>query len=116
MARGWRPVPPWAFVTGNGTPYSERFVLRDFTRILHLAGLEGYEYTPHSMRHHFAVFHIMRRASPKWIQQQMGHSSIKVTFDTYGDWFRLYDQQAADEMGAALLGPGNGNRAGNSEA
>jgi integrase len=103
LARGWRPVPPWAFVTSNGTPYYERNALREFGRVLQLAGLEDYEYTPHSMRHFFACFHIARGKSPKWIQQQMGHSSITVTLDIYGDWFRLHDQQAADDMGAALL-------------
>jgi len=103
LARAWRPVPPWASVTSNGTPYSQRNVLRDFSRVLRLAGLDEYEYTPHSMRHHFACFHIARGKSPKWIQQQMGHSSIAVTLDIYGDWFKLHDQQAADDMGAALL-------------
>src|SRR5438093_8764856 len=36
MARAWRPVPPWVFVTGNGTPYSERNASRDFKRMLRL--------------------------------------------------------------------------------
>jgi hypothetical protein len=26
MVKGWRPVPPWAFVTRNGTPFNQRFV------------------------------------------------------------------------------------------
>src|SRR5262249_35169621 len=34
MARGWRPMPPWVFVTRNGTPYSQRYVNRDFKRML----------------------------------------------------------------------------------
>jgi integrase len=112
MARAWRPIPKWAFATCNGTPYSQRNVLRDFGRTLGLAGLTEQGYTPHSMRHAFATFHIARGRGPQWVKQQMGHSSIKVTFDLYGDWFRLHDQQAADEMGAALLGDG-GNTAGN---
>src|SRR5206468_8090290 len=29
MARKWRPVPPWVFVTRNGTPYAERNVNKD---------------------------------------------------------------------------------------
>ena len=74
--------------------------------MLQLTGLGDQDYTPHSMRHAFACFHIARGKSPKWIQQQMGHSSITITLDTYGDWFKLHDQQAADDMGAALLGVG----------
>ena len=44
----------------------------------------------------------------------MGHSSIKVTLDVYGDWFKLTDQRAADEVGDALLGDAvSGNTFGN---
>jgi len=101
VANGWRPVPTWAFITGNGTPYSQRFVLRDFHRVLKKARLA--DLTPHSMRHSFACFHIAKRKSAKWVQQQMGHSSIQVTLDVYADAFNLTDQDAADELGAALL-------------
>jgi integrase len=47
MARGWRPVPPWVFVTGNGTPYSERHVTKNFKRVLTEAKLPEH-FTPHS--------------------------------------------------------------------
>jgi len=91
VERGWRPVPNWMFVTTNGTPYSERHVERDFARILGKAELAGRGLTPRSMRHTFAVTHILDRCDAKWLQQQMGHSSIKITFDTYGKWFDLLD-------------------------
>ena len=38
MAKGWRPVPPWAFVTRNGTPFNQRFVEEDFRRVCEKAG------------------------------------------------------------------------------
>ena len=105
LERGWRPVPPWMFVTGNGTPYSERNVERDFQRILGKAGLADRGLTPHSMRHTFAVTHILEGGAgiAKWLQQQMGHSSIKITFDTYGKWFNLVDHAQADKIAARLL-------------
>ena len=66
------------------------------------------------MRHSFATMHIKQGKAPKWLQQQMGHSSIKVTLDVYGDWFKLTDQRAADELGDALLGDAvSGNTFGN---
>ena len=123
LARGWRPIPPWAFVTCNGTPYSQRNVLRDWKRVLRRAwpkkadddpDPDEWVFTPHSMRHSFATMHIKQGKSPKWLQQQMGHSSIKVTLDVYGDWFKLTDQRAADELGDALLGDAvSGNTFGN---
>lgn len=43
--------------------------------------------TPHQMRHTFASLAIRSGANPKSLQQAMGHSSVKVTTDTYGEWF-----------------------------
>lgn len=98
MAKGWRPVPPWTFVTSNGTPYNQRFVEKDFRRVCTAAGLPDH-LTPHSMRHSFACMHIARGCNPKWLQQQMGHASIKVTMDLYAKWWNLEDQAAADAHG-----------------
>jgi integrase len=45
-------------------------------------------------------------ANPKQIQTLMGHSSIKVTFDTYGHLFAdaEADQRAAEGVEFRLLG------------
>jgi integrase len=101
------------FVTSNGTPYSERNVERDFQRILEKAGLVGRGLSPHAMRHTFAVSHILDGCNAKWLQQQMGHSSIKITFDTYGKWFELQDHAQADKIAARLL---DGDTAGDNRA
>jgi hypothetical protein len=34
----------------------------------------------------------------------MGHSSIAVTLDIYGDWWNLEDHAAAERLGALLDG------------
>src|SRR5206468_2672001 len=92
MARGWRPVPRWVWVTRNGTPFSERYVEREFKRVLAKArSLDGAKpeplpdhYVPHSLRHTFACMHLMHakdRNVIQYVQQQLGHSSIKVTVD-----------------------------------
>jgi integrase len=109
MAAGWRPVPPWVFVTSTGTPYSQRFVQRDFGRVLVAAGLtqpgEPAPFSPHSLRHTFACLHLTTatdRNVIQYVQQQLGHSSIKVTVDTYGSWIRLKDSAAADRLDALV--------------
>lgn len=109
LRRAWRPVPPWMFTTVNGTPYSQRYVTRDFKRLVGLAGLAARDFVPHSMRHTFASLHILAGKSPKWLQQQMGHASIRITLDTYADWFKLQDHEAADALAAALVGNSAGN-------
>lgn len=50
-------------------------------------------YPSHALRHCAASLWIEQRVSPKRIQRWMGHSSIQVTFDTYG---KLFDQAEAD--------------------
>jgi integrase len=101
VAKGWRPVPPWAFVTRNGTPINQRFVEKDFRRVCEQAKLPDH-LTPHSMRHTFACLHIGQGCNAKWLQQQMGHSSINVTLDTYAKWWNLEDHAAADALGALV--------------
>jgi integrase len=116
MAHGWRPVPPWVFVTKNGTPYGQRNVERDFARVLVGAGFmqpgEPAPFSPHALRHTFACLHLTTatdRNVIQYVQQQLGHSSIKVTVDTYGGWIRLRDPVAADRLDALLAnGPANG--------
>ncbi len=109
MGRRWRPVPPWLFVTGNGTPFSQRNVERDFARVLVKAGFmatgEPAPFSPHALRHSFATLHLLAGAKPQWVQQQLGHSSIRVTIDVYGSWIRDRDPAAADRL-AALVASG----------
>jgi integrase len=104
LRHGWRPIPPWVFTTSKGTPFGQTTPREEFVRLLHLAGLDGRGFTLHSMRHTFASLHILRGCDPKWLQQQMGHATIGITYDIYGNWFRRTDQAAASALGAALLG------------
>jgi integrase len=105
LEQGWRPVPPWVFLTGTGRPYAQRFVQRDFGRVLVAAQFmrtgDVAPFTPHSLRHTFACLHLTNatdRNVIQYVQQQLGHSSIQVTVDTYGSWIRLRDPAAADRL------------------
>lgn len=51
-------------------------------------------FTLHDFRHAAAALWIDQRISPKRIQMWMGHSSIQVTFDTYGHLFAQADGDA----------------------
>lgn len=57
-------------------------------------------YTLHDFRHAAASLWIEQRVNPKRIQRWMGHSSIQVTFDTYG---HLFDQADQDQAVAAAI-------------
>jgi integrase len=45
------------------------------------------KYGPHALRHFFASWVIEQSFSPKRVQALLGHSSIGMTFDTYGHLF-----------------------------
>ena len=57
-------------------------------------------YTLHDLRHAAASLWIEKRVSPKTIQTWMGHSSIQVTFDTYG---HLFDKAELDKGPAEVI-------------
>lgn len=61
---------------------------------------------PHDLRHTAVALAIAGGAHPKAIQQRMGHSSIRVTLDTYGHLYDDMDEAvgvALDEMRTAKV-------------
>ncbi len=71
------------FCTGWGTPLVNLQALRKtFNDSLDAANCDRVRI--HDLRHTYAALLIAQNANPKFIQRQMGHSSIQVTFDTYG--------------------------------
>ena len=63
-------------------------------------------YSLHDFRHAAASLWIEQRVPPKRVQSWMGHSSIQVTFDTYGHLFAALedDAQVMAAMQAGVLG------------
>ena len=57
-----------------------------FKRALRKAELKPV--TWHSLRHTNASIRIKANQNPKYISEQLGHSSIKITFDLYGHLFK----------------------------
>jgi len=85
------------FPNGAGNPENHGNVLRrGFYPALRRAGLRRIRF--HDLRHTFASFLIAKNVHPKRIQALMGHSSIKVTMDTYGHLMRESDNEAAEKI------------------
>ncbi len=64
------------------------------------------KYGLQSFRHAAASLFIEQGFTPKRVQALMGHSSIQVTFDTYGHLFpsQAEDQAAMQQLQARLVG------------
>ena len=75
----------WVFLSPKGYRLDGRNLGTVWAKCLKLAGIRQIRF--HDLRHTFASLLIEQGAHPKYIQEQMGHSSIQVTMDTYGHLF-----------------------------
>ena len=90
------------FPSQVGTPLEERNVLRRFQKICESIGLPRLGL--YDLRHTHASLLIHEGVHPKRISERLGHSSIKLTMDTYGHLFDGADQESAATM-EKLFGP-----------
>ena len=72
---------------------------RDFLPSVEAAGLR--RITFHALRHSYASHLIQAGASLTYVKEQMGHSSIQVTVDTYGHLVPGADIAWVDKLDAA---------------
>jgi integrase len=80
------PMPDWVFVWPESFErMSDTTVRRLFYKALEKAEMRRVRL--HDCRHTFASLLIQQKANPKYIQEQLGHGSIKVTMDIYGHLF-----------------------------
>jgi integrase len=66
----------------GGKPMEQNYIRRVFKRLLVKAGLR--EIRLHDTRHTFASLLLSDGASPVYVKEQLGHSSIQMTVDIYG--------------------------------
>jgi integrase len=107
------------FPTDSGKPILlVNFVAGAWTPLMREAGLVVPEkkggqivlrpkYSPYCLRHYQASKLIEKNKDAKYIQTFMGHSDIKITYNTYGHLMKDRDErhkQTAEEIAADLLG------------
>jgi integrase len=86
------PSKGYVFTSSKGFPLRKNFYRRDFVKAVKLAGLpRGLRF--HDLRHTCAALLIAQGAHPKEIQERLGHSTIRVTFDRYGHLFPSLDER-----------------------
>jgi hypothetical protein len=69
---------------------------RIFYRACEKAGL--HRRPLHSTRHTFATLLLQQGESPVYVKEQMGHSSITVTVDTYKHWIPSANRDAVNRL------------------
>ena len=92
------------FDRGDGKPQDPTNFSKDiWTRILRAAGVRE-SVRIHDLRHTFCSMLLAQGASPKYIQSQLGHSSIMVTMDRYGHLMPETNQKETELLDETVFG------------
>jgi integrase len=75
----------------EGNHIEQNFIRRVYKRVLSKAGLR--EIKLHGTRHTYASQLLSDGASPVYVKEQLGHSSIQMTVDVYGKWIENKDRK-----------------------
>ncbi len=96
-------VPDWVFPSLEGTPLEERNVRHVFKRLLEKADLR--QIRIHDLRHTYASLLLQQGESVVYVKEQLGHSSIQLTVDTYGHLIPGANRAAVDRLDDAPTHP-----------
>jgi integrase len=97
LSRGLNEIPEWVFCNREGNPVDMHNVInRHFKKCLAKAGLRQIRW--HDLRHSFASLLIQNGQSLKYVSDQLGHSSIKMTADVYGHLVPGANRQAMNSL------------------
>jgi integrase len=91
------------FATSTGTPLDDSHIVQRVYRPgLTAAGIPTIRF--HDLRHTCASLLIALGESPKYIQKQLRHASVDITFDRYGHLFPDANREAAQRLDDSLFG------------
>jgi integrase len=92
----WKMIPlPGSFLGGRVIPYCPSTFAVWFGIPLLTRARLGYR-KPHTLRHTFASMLIQAGESLAYVEEQLGHSSITITVDTYGHLIPGTNKAAVD--------------------
>jgi integrase len=101
VGAAWHPTD-LVFTTQIGTPIEPRNLNRDFDSVTKKAGIG--HWGPHELRHSAASLMLAAGVSLKVVSEVLGHSTIRLTADTYGHVLQPQRQAAAETMSRVLEG------------
>jgi len=90
------------FSRSGGEPMCKRTVTAAFQRALAEAMLPKIRF--HDLRHSFASGLIESGASPKVVQELLGHANVNVTLGIYAHTFDEQKTKAVGKLGAIVFG------------
>jgi integrase len=91
-----RPVPDWVFANEKGKIFSRDTFKNALNSCLEEAKLRRIRI--HDLRHTYATIRLMRGHNVGDVSYQLGHSSIKMTYDVYAHWIPGQFKSEVDEL------------------
>lgn len=77
-----KQMPEFVFCSKNGTAMDvDNLRFQQFKKLLKTAKLRSIRL--HDLRHTYATIHLQNGSPLQWVSRQLGHSSVKMTCDTY---------------------------------
>lgn len=73
--------PGFLFTWQDGRPVDPDYLSKHFRKLIKKANIEGIHF--HSLRHSYASLLLSNNVHPKIVQENLGHSTISMTLDTY---------------------------------
>jgi len=92
----------YVFTTRDGAPWDATNLGHRFQRALATAGIP--HVTFHAMRHTAATLRLARGVPARVVMEELGHSQISTTLNTYSHVMPTLMRDAADEVDRALGG------------
>lgn len=97
MKNGWGTVPDIIFISGNRTHlHPGNLSRRVHNKITEKAGIRRIRL--HDFRHTYATLRLSKGDPIQNVSKALGHSSIRITIDTYMMYLPEADQDAVDEL------------------
>jgi integrase len=91
------------FASEIGTPLHYRnLTQRHYEKILEDAGLENEGFVLYSLRHTCATLLLAEGENPKVVSERLGHSSVKMTLDTYSHVLPDMQKSASEKLDSLL--------------
>jgi len=90
----------WVFTSVEGTALDAANLRKVFVKAMKKAGLRQIRF--HDLRHTFASWLIGNGEPLAYVKEQLGHSSIQITVDTYGHLIPGANRQAVNRLAAML--------------
>ncbi|UCG14549.1 MAG: site-specific integrase [Deltaproteobacteria bacterium] len=91
-----RPVSEWVFANEEGAMLHRESFRNALNRCLESVGLRRIRV--HDLRHSYATIRLLRGHNVGDVSYQLGHSSIKITYDVYGHWIPGKFKSEVDEL------------------